>query len=807
MARLPEPGGDKGKWGTLLNEFLSVEHNQDGSLKTSGTIGNLAPLNNPTFTGSVTVPSPVDNTDAANKAYVDSVATSGAPLANGTTPGLVQLTGDLGGTAASPTVPALADKADANHDHQASDITDFAAAVSSHADVTANTSSRHSHPNQAVLDDITASFTTAEKSKLEGIQDGAEVNAVASVNGQTGAVSIDKSSVGLSNVDNTADSDKPLSTATEQALDLKEDVSNKDTDGSLTANSDERYPSQKAVKAYVDNSVSGSTQATGLAEGVYIRPKNLDNWFTALSNAPTSPVNIVVVGDSISALGGTTCWPNRLIKDLSYIGGTRASAGFMLYAKAATGIGRLNVCEGSDVQAGIGGYSVSMTNGQIASHTAKTDAISIIYNSQPTGGLIEVRDGGAGGTLLHTIDTSGAQKASQIWTSDELSYSDHDIHLTAICTGGQTVILEGVYFHSSTKNRGVRVFNVSRSGAASDYFTNNSFAGLDLIDNLQPDLVIISTGTNDGTAADTSLYETKITGLINAIRSVASCDIALWIPYINEVFTRAEAEVGRQLAANLSVGLIDGSLGVGDYSTMGDPEGVYSSDNVHPGEYIRHMISRHVSAVVGGDPIGQAYAHTSRSDYDISQVTASLSASTKTWQQAAGKVEITSLLGSPGFNVYDNSPNPNFAVVNHTLATLAFSLPSTTISLGPGTSAQDLHLSRNGAAQLTINKGEGTLQANIAPAINAQTGTSYTLVLSDAGKQITMNNGSASTLSLPQNSAAAIPVGAIIPVINLGTGVVSIEAGAGATAVGTASISQNERAVLTKISANGWHVA
>lgn len=32
-ARLPQTGGDEGKWGDILNEFLQVSHNSDGSLK------------------------------------------------------------------------------------------------------------------------------------------------------------------------------------------------------------------------------------------------------------------------------------------------------------------------------------------------------------------------------------------------------------------------------------------------------------------------------------------------------------------------------------------------------------------------------------------------------------------------------------------------------------------------------------------------------------------------------------------------------------------------------------------------------
>lgn len=48
--------------------------------------------------------------------------------------------------------------------------------------------------------------------------------AVDSVNGRTGDVVLDKSDVNLSNVDNTSDADKPVSTATQTALDGKQDT-------------------------------------------------------------------------------------------------------------------------------------------------------------------------------------------------------------------------------------------------------------------------------------------------------------------------------------------------------------------------------------------------------------------------------------------------------------------------------------------------------------------------------------------------------------------------------------------------------
>ena len=53
------------------------------------------------------------------------------------------------------------------------------------------------------------------------------VDSVTSVAGKTGVVTLVKADVGLSNVDNTSDAAKPVSTATQTALDLKEDEANK----------------------------------------------------------------------------------------------------------------------------------------------------------------------------------------------------------------------------------------------------------------------------------------------------------------------------------------------------------------------------------------------------------------------------------------------------------------------------------------------------------------------------------------------------------------------------------------------------
>jgi len=76
----------------------------------------------------------------------------------------------------------------------------------------------------------------------------------------TGTVSgITKAMVGLGNVDNTNDLNKPISTSAQAALDTKELLVNKSISISSDATSDTKYPSVKSVKSYVDAQITAST--------------------------------------------------------------------------------------------------------------------------------------------------------------------------------------------------------------------------------------------------------------------------------------------------------------------------------------------------------------------------------------------------------------------------------------------------------------------------------------------------------------------------------------------------------------------
>jgi hypothetical protein len=65
--------------------------------------------------------------------------------------------------------------------------------------------------------------------------------------------------------------------------------------------------------------------------------------------------------------------------------------------------------------------------------------------------------------------------------------------------------------------------------------------------------------------------------------------------------------------------------------------------------------------------------------------------------------------------------------------------------------------------------------------VNPQTGTTYTLVLTDANKAVECSNAAAITLTVPPNSSVAFPTGTVIEILQVGAGQVTLAAGIGVT--------------------------
>jgi hypothetical protein len=92
--------------------------------------------------------------------------------------------------------------------------------------------------------------------------------------------------------------------------------------------------------------------------------------------------------------------------------------------------------------------------------------------------------------------------------------------------------------------------------------------------------------------------------------------------------------------------------------------------------------------------------------------------------------------------------------------------------------------------------------------LNAQTGTTYTLVLTDSAKFVTLSNASAITATVPPNSSVAFPTGTQVNLMQLGAGQVTVAAGAGVTlrSAGTLVKTSAQYAVATllKIASDEW---
>ena len=73
---------------------------------------------------------------------------------------------------------------------------------------------------------------------------------------------------------------------------------------------------------------------------------------------------------------------------------------------------------------------------------------------------------------------------------------------------------------------------------------------------------------------------------------------------------------------------------------------------------------------------------------------------------------------------------------------------------------------------------------------------------------VTVSHGSAASVTLPDNSAVAFPIGTQIHVIQVGAGAVTVTVPGSDTIAGTAATAAaGDTLILTKTTATGWHSA
>ena len=154
-------------------------------------------------------------------------------------------------------------------------------------------------------------MTAADKTKLNGLKDQASItadidavqtNLETHINNKTNPHEVTKAQVGLGNVDNTADTDKPISTATQTALDAKFSL----TEGNSLKTTADSLPDR--IIAYIPGgsvdttdttvNISEVRQYTDKSSGVYGSLKQTTS-NTTLPAATTTKAGVLTAADKV----------------------------------------------------------------------------------------------------------------------------------------------------------------------------------------------------------------------------------------------------------------------------------------------------------------------------------------------------------------------------------------------------------------------------------------------------------------------------------------------------------------------------
>ena len=111
------------------------------------------------------------------------------------------------------------------------------------------------------------------------------------------------------------------------------------------------------------------------------------------------------------------------------------------------------------------------------------------------------------------------------------------------------------------------------------------------------------------------------------------------------------------------------------------------------------------------------------------------------------------------------------------------------------------------AKSLAVAQYVDGYKLDTGPVQNAQTGTSYTFLLTDTTKTVTANNSAASAYTIPPQSSVVWEAYTVLRLVNLGAGVVTLTAGAGVTLTGNLTVPQYGSVSLMRTASNAWTIS
>lgn len=154
--------------------------------------------------------------------------------------------------------------------------------------------------------------------------------------------------------------------------------------------------------------------------------------------------------------------------------------------------------------------------------------------------------------------------------------------------------------------------------------------------------------------------------------------------------------------------------------------------------------------------------------------------------------DISSVTAGNGLSGGGSSGAVTLSINTAITADLSTAQTLTNKDLTSGTNTFPSSLATLTGTETLTNKSLTSPKVNLG--INAQTGTTYTTVLDDNGKLITLTNASAIAVTIPLNSSVAYPVGAQLNFAQLGAGQVTVSGSGGVTIVSTGATASTPKA-------------
>ena len=372
----------------------------------------------------------------------------------------------------------------------------------------------------------TNDFADADKTKLNGIETGAQVNTITGVKGsaesayRVGNVSISKADIGLANVDNTADVNKPISTATQNALNNKVDkVTGKglSTEDYTTAEKDKldtvsEYANHVNVTRYVTTGTKIATiSCDGIGTDIYASGSSGSGGHTILDNngdALTQRDEMQFVGTYSEDDSTNEITKVNIVREM-----TKAEFDLLSDDEKA---GIINVTDEPGPASIINGVFIDTDNVIVSSTTWKTsmtytateDCFVVIENDAQNGHFkatidgIEIYDYGTSGQYVSIIQPF-AVKMGQVFGAT--TNQNNTLHYTVygIQQGSQETTKNEIY---STDERAVGTWVDGSTIYQKTLYKEYAFRGINHFDMVNLEKIISVNGFAKNVAAGNSQY-------------------------------------------------------------------------------------------------------------------------------------------------------------------------------------------------------------------------------------------------------------------------------------------------------------